>query len=127
LYVLGSPTCPIAALFGTRGKHLALPGGPTRRLNHFQVAPSLRGVGFARQAFAAFARFALEAGATQLVLGSLSHPKVVDFYRSVGGAAVLAPGWSVSEGLVPILFDAVTLLNLGERADALEDEEQVQP
>jgi GNAT superfamily N-acetyltransferase len=123
LYVLGSPTLGIACLFGLRGRHLKLSRGPARRLDYFQVAPALRGTGFARQAFAAFARFALDAGASEVVVCSLASQKVVQFYRDIGGLIEHVPGWSPPPGLVPVWIRAGTLEELGARADALEDPE----
>jgi hypothetical protein len=121
IYSLGSPTLPIAALFGARGKLVTLPSGAARRLNYFQIDPTLRGTGFARAAMAAFARFALDTSATQLLIGSLPDAKVQAFYLSLGAEARAVPGWTAPPGVVPILVSVVTLNELGDRADALEE------
>jgi hypothetical protein len=103
-----------------------LGGMPARRLNYFQVAPGLYGTGFARQAFAAIARLVLDAGALEMVLGSLPHEKVVKFYVALGGDVNDLAGWQAPPRLKPVRFKADTLRDLGERADALEDDEEVQ-
>ena len=124
VYRLGSDALPVAALFGMRGKHLKLPLGAARRLNFFQIAPQLRGTGFARQAIAVFGRFALQAGAKELLICSLPSEKVLGFYEDIGGLVEDVPGWQAPEGLVPVRIRAATLEELGERADALEEEVQ---
>lgn len=124
VYQLGSPTVPIAALFAMPAKVLSLPRGPTVRLNFFQVAPPLRGSGFARLAFAIAGRFALAAGGRELAVCSMPAPKLVGWYEDLGGTAEPPPGWRAPNGAVAIWFDAAKLKTLGEYADAVQEKAQ---
>jgi hypothetical protein len=121
VYGFGPPD-DIHALFGTRAKALDLDGVATRRLDFFQVSPAKRGTEVARLAFAAFARFALDLGETQLVLGSLPATKVVAWYEGIGGRRDEPKGWHTDKVLVKFFFPHEQLLVLAENADAVEQE-----
>jgi len=120
VYALGSPTWPVAALFGTRPKNLDLTCGPTRRLNFFQIDPGLRGTGFARLSLAAFGRLVTDAAGKALAIAALPAPKVIAWYVEAGAVEGSPPGWTCPNGLVAVWFDPARLERLVEYSDAVE-------
>ncbi len=111
----------IRALFAARPKLLTLEGGPTLRLDYFQIDPGERGGTLGTFAFSAFARFCLDRGAEALVLGSLPAEKVVLWYEKRGGARGEPADWKPAKNLVAVHFSHGKLEELAGYADGLEE------
>ena len=95
---------------------LQLEGQRYYRLDHFEIAPSVRGQLVGIFCFGLIAARAIELGADGIVLAAL--PEVARVYEKWGGMKRRPAGWHVGTGLQSVVFGRDATLECAEDSDA---------